>query len=303
MPDPATFDDLTKAQRTALATLGHALDTGQACRASNHTNGDPRDGDLTVGHRVRARLEWLGLCRWANMAAQVVELTEDGEKIYAEHLRPLAAADTGVDDELEVFGGGDTDDQAEPDEDRQVLTPATPLPDFEGNTPTAVITRLVGTSQRITHAIHHRQRGVAVIEWECTGIAFPLTEDGVKRVQTIKVLDLLEVGDPHGRRMLNELKLAQDPSPLPFKSKADDEIFGTDALGLEAGDVEPVAVVFSDGSRAAWPDDFAEGTPRPDPGSFAGDADTGLAVVEIRSLIDGTVIAPEPEQADAEAEA
>lgn len=184
------------------------------------------------------------------------------------------------DDELQ-----DDDEEVE-DVDAGAVRPAR-LPEFEGRIPVGVVTKLNGASQRISRAIHVDEVGVALVEWECGDVSHGRTKDGLKRRQTLDVLELFELGGAGGRRLLNHMKEryrdGQAVDPLPFGQAADEALITdaiaagvTDASGValtptEAAELgvggngggEPVTVIFDDATRAVWPDDFPKGTTRP----------------------------------------
>jgi hypothetical protein len=154
------------------------------------------------------------------------------------------------------------------------------LPDFEGQKPVGVVTRLNGAGQRITRPIGIGERGVLVVEYENIGVNHLETKDGIKRVHTLSVKDLYEVEGKTGLKLLSNMRLQAkqqeddragrmtldvDPKTdhgltLDENGTAltDDEV--AEAKG-ETPDLlqgeEPGVLVFADKSRALWPADYA----------------------------------------------
>lgn len=178
----------------------------------------------------------------------------------------------------------DLDDDGGTDEgEAELPAPRVRLPEFEGIIPVGIVTNMTGVSQRISRAIHIDELGVAVVEWELDSVNHKRTKDGVKRHQALKVLELFELEGSTGRRLLNHLKeryrAADDVDPLPFKHSGDEALVDaviagrTDGSGvaftpseaaeLGIGSADPVTVIFDDGKRAVWPDDFPTGMARP----------------------------------------
>lgn len=203
--------------------------------------------------------------------------------------------------------------------------PTGELPEFEGIQPVGVITKVTGAGQRIRRAMHMDERVVIVVEAEIAKVGHDRTDDGVKRVHTLKTLDLFELGGRAGKRLLNHLKeryrQAEEVDPLPFKEAGDEALVAdalgkTDAsgvaitrdelaeLGLADPSNDPVMVVLDDGTRALWPDDWGSKPPaRPDAGDtirpFSGDGPELL----VRELVDAESGETLAEWTDADEEA
>lgn len=180
------------------------------------------------------------------------------------------------------------------------------LPEFEGLQPVGVVTRVNGAGQRIHRPMRIDERIVIVIEAEVADVNHRRTDDGVKRVHTLKCLDLFEIGGRAGKRLVNNLKQRYregDVDSLPFKTAGDEALVAdvvgtTDAsgvamtpdelaeLGIADPSNDPVMVVLSDGTRALWPDDWGTKAPaRPAAGDmirvFSGDGE-----LQVRELVD-----------------
>jgi hypothetical protein len=170
------------------------------------------------------------------------------------------------------------------------------LPEFEGQVPVGVLTRINGTGQRVTRPLRIGERGVAVVEYEVLGVNHVEDKAGLKRIQTLGVKDLYDVEGKEAKKLLANMRTR-------FKT-AEDERLGrrslpgidselhtdhgqvldengvaltTDEVAAIRGDdsgpttlmdgPDPVVLVFSDGSRALWPGDYD--VPGSEP--FAGD--------------------------------
>ncbi len=187
-----------------------------------------------------------------------------------------------------------------------------PIPEFEGIRPVGVVTRVNGTGERITRGMHLGERGVLVVEYEVSNVGHGRTAQGVKRIQTLGSLDLFELEGRAGQRILNALRQAHKASDDLRHGRADllGEHAGqagwkmtpdgwTDSTGRLLSDEElaeirgtliekaandpqldPVALVFSDGSRTLWPDDYPAGTARPWAADFVGE-------LQVREVLDG----------------
>lgn len=191
-------------------------------------------------------------------------------------------------------------DEKKPDDEAGVALqpslPTTDLPEFEGLRPIGVLCKVNGAGSRIHRAMHLEEKVILVIETEVANVGHALTDDGVKRVHTLRVKDLFELEGKPGAALLRSLRQAY--------RLADDARHGRTALGGIADSVDSagpglevtvdgngtvvtnaekaakngelleglphvdVAVlVFEDGGRALWPDDFADAVgPHPEAG-------------------------------------
>lgn len=177
----------------------------------------------------------------------------------------------------------------------QPALPTLELPDFEGLRPVGVVTRVNGAGNRIARALHLEDRVVLVLEAEVSNVGHAATDDGVKRVHTLRVKDLYELEGKAGVSLLRSLRqayrLADDQRHArarlgmaeleqPESNAAgidvvvDDEgrvhtaTAGEDGgLGLPLVDV--AVIVFHDGTRSLWPDDFPGAAgPHPEAGEY-----------------------------------
>lgn len=175
----------------------------------------------------------------------------------------------------------------------QPALPTLELPDFEGLRPVGVVTKVNGAGNRIARALHLEDRVVLVVECEVSNVGHAATDDGVKRVHTLRVKDLYELEGKAGATLLRSLRqayrLADDQRHArrrlgiaeleqPESNAAgvaivvDDEGRVHTAPNGEGEDlglphVDVAVLVFADGTRALWPDDFPGATgPHPEAG-------------------------------------
>ena len=147
------------------------------------------------------------------------------------------------------------------------------LPEFEGVQPVGVVTKINGASQRITRAIHLGESGVALVEWRSEAINHKRTKDGLKRHQTLDVLEMWELPAEQ-----SDLLLAQARRQ---KRIEDDERTGAQPIvGLEdAGDqvvTDNAGVVMTDG-------EVAEATGKPLIPDDSGDTPPWLGYEELKA--------------------
>lgn len=167
-----------------------------------------------------------------------------------------------------------------PDVTEQVLFE---LPDFEGLKPIGVITKVSGAGQRITRPLGLEQRVILVVEAVVSGVDHKTTNDGVKRIHTLAVKDLYEAEGKEGKKLLSTMrqhaKKVEDERSGRLTVPGVDTTPKTDhgqvldnngvaltpeevaaARGEEVTDLtqgeDPIALIFSDNSRALWPDDY-----------------------------------------------
>lgn len=187
----------------------------------------------------------------------------------------------------------------------QAALPSLELPDFEGIRPVGVITKVNGTGERIGRAMRHGERVVLLVEAEVIDVHHPRTKAGIKRSQVLTALDLYELEGKPGRRILSAAKQAYRVGDdmrhgrLPgvlgdrpgFKLTpegwtdssgnilTEEDLAQIRGEGLVRAAADPtfdaVVLVFGDGSRAKWPDDYPSaelGQDPPHAGEEIGDA-------------------------------
>lgn len=186
-----------------------------------------------------------------------------------------------------------------PDVEHQPTLPDLELPDYHGRAPIGMRTALAGAGNRVARAHGIGDRVVLVIEAKVKKAGHEDTDDGLVYVETHKVVDLFEIDRDPGARLLSHLRsqyrqakdAAEGRSPIP---ELGDEGW-TDANGivltaqelaerrgdpvalLGADSLTPAVIVYDNGDRALWPDEYARDFARP----HAGDIHEDRTVVEL----------------------
>lgn len=200
------------------------------------------------------------------------------------------------------------------------VTPTLPgleLPDYHGKPPVGMRTGLTGAGTRISRAHSIGDRVVLVIEAKCNASGHKDTDDGILYVENLKVVDMFELSADQGSRMLAVLRTlhrqakdqAEAKAPIPelgdvgyvdasgvlLLPEEVAELRGDPVRAVLAESMTPVVVVYSDGERMLWPDEYGPDTPRPEIGSEADD-DHGnaVSVVELLHHATGEPIGVEP---------
>lgn len=181
--------------------------------------------------------------------------------------------------------------------------PGLELPEYHGRKPTGMKSSITGTSNRITSVHEIGDTVVAVVEIKTKKAGHEENEtDGLLYAEAFKLKDLFEVPGPAGKRLLSTLRntyrTGEDDASgrQAIDGFAEPDHFGlegvTDASGVALTPTElaearqdpvralvdtrlgPVVVVFSDGARELWPDEFPPGEVSPRAGDrFEGDDD------------------------------
>lgn len=199
-----------------------------------------------------------------------------------------------------------TDEQTPelPDPTATPTLPGLELPEYHGKSPVGMRTGLTGAGTRITRAHSIGDRVVLVIEAKCNASGHKDTDQGIVYVETLKVVDMFELTPDQGSRMLAVLRTlhrqakdaAEAKAPIPELGDVgyvdasgvvllpDEvaELRGDPVRAVLAESMTPVVVVYSDGERMLWPDEYAADTPRPEIGSEADDEHgNAVRVVEL----------------------
>lgn len=146
----------------------------------------------------------------------------------------------------------------------------------DGRTPAGMKTKISGAGQRISRTHDLGDKVVLVLEGKVKSTGHEETNDGVLWVEAIKTLDLFELPEDVGRAVLAALRegnrSAQGEDPIPGTSAGsvvDALSKVTDESGVvytpteqaershDLGPDSPVVLVFDDGSRGLWPDDWS----------------------------------------------
>ncbi len=211
-------------------------------------------------------------------------------------------------EDLALLDGGEPapDDQ---EETEPAYTPGIDLPDFEGHRVAGVTTNLAAVAvEAIARALHHDDTVTLIVEAKVTDVGHPRKDGQITRAHKLKATTVLEIADrTYADDLLRTLRRARLKAEDAASGRTAMEI-RTDANGtvLTPGDLagdEPlpplpadgaeVVVVFADGQRAFWPDDFAADVERPGVGdrvAIADDDEPGL-VVQLLDPVRGDVIA------------
>lgn len=195
----------------------------------------------------------------------------------------------------------------------QPALPSLELPDYHGRKPIGMRTSLTGAGTRISRAHGIDERVVLVIEGVVKHAGHDSTDDGLVYMEKVKVVDLYELDRDPGSRLLSALRSAHRSAddnrsgrqPVPGLG----EVGYTDASGvvltpaevaalrgdpirvLVTDELTPAVVVFDDGTRLLWPDEFEPNAPRP----FVGEESDGVVVLEVLHTVTGEPIgAPAP---------
>lgn len=204
--------------------------------------------------------------------------------------------------------------------DEQPTLPDLELPDYNGRTPVGMKSALTGAGTRIRRPYGIGDRVVLVVEAKVKKAGHEETDDGLVYVETLKVSDLFELDRDPGTRLLRFLRsnyrVAEDKvagrEPLADNGTDLGDEGWTDANGvvltpaelaerrgdpvafLLSDDHTPAVVVYADGTRLLWPDEYPQGVARP---SIGDELDDGV-VVELLHHATGETIAELPADVD-----
>lgn len=182
----------------------------------------------------------------------------------------------------------------------QPTIPTMELPEYHGRKPVKMKTAIAGAGSRISRPHSIGDRIVLVVEVRVKSAGHEDTDDGLEYVEKYKVLDLFELDSEQGSRLISTVRslyrtgedAAKGRRPVPGLG----EVGYTDASGIAllpeevaelrgdplrvmlAPELTPAVIVYDDGARDLWPDDYPKDAPRPKVGeSYLTDA--GDAVV------------------------
>ena len=168
----------------------------------------------------------------------------------------------------------------------QPTLPTLELPEYRGRKPVGMKTSINGAGNRVSRPHGIDDRVVLVLEAEVKKAGHEKTDDGLVYAEILKVRDLFEIAGDAGLRLLSTVRqsyrVADDEregrQPIPGVDGWTDEsgtVVSPDELAALRDDparaladerVTPVVVLFSDGARQLWPEEFEEGEARPAPG-------------------------------------
>ena len=185
----------------------------------------------------------------------------------------------------------------------QPTLPTLELPEYRGRKPVGMKTSINGAGNRVSRPHGIDDRVVLVLEAEVKRAGHEKTDDGLVYAEVLKVRDLFEIAGDAGLRLLStvrqQYRVADDEregrQPIPGVDGWTDEsgtVVSPDELAALRDDparaladerITPVVVIFSDGARQLWPEEFDPGEGRPKAGDrFEGDEeDSYVYVAEI----------------------
>jgi len=167
----------------------------------------------------------------------------------------------------------------------QPTLPEMELPDYHGRKPVGMKTALAGAGTRVTRPHTIGDRIVLVIEARVKKASHEDTDDGLVYAESLKVLDLFELTGDQGARLISTVRslyrTADDAvkgrRPLPDLGETGytdgsgvvltpaevAELRGDPVRAMLSLDLQPAVIVYEDGARDLWPDDYPKDAPRP----------------------------------------
>lgn len=203
----------------------------------------------------------------------------------------------------------------------QPTLPALELPEYHGRAPVGMKTAVSGAGNRVTRPHGIGDRVVLVIEAKVKKAGHEETDDGLVYAETLKVVDLFELDRDPGARLISTVRSAYRTAEDSSKGRAAIPDLGdvgyTDANGVVLtprevaalrGDpvrvlvtegLTPAVVVFDDGHRDLWPDDYDKDEPRPFVGqTYHPGTEDEISVVELLHHVTGERLEIAPEVAE-----
>lgn len=214
----------------------------------------------------------------------------------------------------------EVDDAIEKTEAQPVLPLG--LPDYKGTPPTGMQSSISGTGNRILKPHELRERTVLVLEVSCIDSGHKVTDDGIVYHEKLKVLDMFEAHGQPGRNLLNVMKNTYRQADDEANGRAPLEGMGevgmTDASGVVLTEKEvaalrgdpvramfgddglvPAVIVYDNGERKLWPDEYPKDTLRPLVGDTEDGTEHSPEVIELLDHATGEPLdVPEPETDD-----
>lgn len=167
----------------------------------------------------------------------------------------------------------------------QPTLPTLELPEYHGRKPVKMKTAIAGAGSRITRPHSIGDRIVLIAEVRVKSAGHEDTDDGLEYVERYKVLDLFELDKDQGARLISTVRslyrTADDAvkgrRPVPGLGEVgytdgsgvvltpDEvaELRGDPVRAILSPDLTPAVVVYEDGNRDLWPDDYPKDAPRP----------------------------------------
>lgn len=172
-------------------------------------------------------------------------------------------------------------------EERQApaFDPPADLGEFEGKPVVGIVTKINGTSSRITRPIHPGESGIALVVWNEAGIAHRPTNEGRKRYQTLGTEDVYELDTELGRELV-----AAERQKLLDAGFLDGQ--------LNIGDAPSVEVTVDGSGTVLTPSEVADVTGAPPLGEPWPDYDR-LTTTEVRRKVQDLATIAEVDAVDA----
>lgn len=154
-------------------------------------------------------------------------------------------------------------------------------PTRDGRTPSGMKTAIAGAGNRITRTHELGERVFLFIEANVKKSGHEVTDDGVLYTEGLKVLDLFELADGPGKRLLSALRqsyrtesgeppltngdetagegldVALDASMVALTPAELADLRGDPSAAMDDARFDHVVLVFDNGARGLWPDDWA----------------------------------------------
>lgn len=212
----------------------------------------------------------------------------------------------------------------------QPTLPTLELPDYHGRKPVGMKTALAGAGTRVTRPHTIGDRVVLVIEAKVKAGGHEDTDDGIVWVEKLRVVDLFELDPAQGSRLISTVRslyrTADDAvkgrRPLPDLGETGytdasgvvltpaevAELRGDPVRAILSPELTPAVVVYDDGARDLWPDDYPKDAPRPKIGDKYLTENGDALVTELlhhetgEALGDPVVPSPAPELAGSDPE-
>lgn len=167
----------------------------------------------------------------------------------------------------------------------QPTLPTMELPEYHGRKPVGMKTALAGAGTRVTRPHTIGDRIVLVIEARVKSASHEDTGDGLVYAEKLKVLDLFELDPSQGSRLISTVRslyrtgedAVKGRRPIPDLGDTGytdgsgvvltpaevAELRGDPIRAILSPELTPAVVVYDDGARDLWPDDYPKDAPRP----------------------------------------
>lgn len=167
----------------------------------------------------------------------------------------------------------------------QPTLPTMELPDYHGRKPVGMKTALAGAGTRVTRPHTIGDRIVLVIEARVKSASHEDTDDGLVYSEKLKVLDLFELDPGQGSRLISTVRSLYrtgedaikgrrpipdlgdtgytDSSGVVLTPAEVAELRGDPIRAILSPELTPAVIVYDDGARDLWPDDYPKDAPRP----------------------------------------